>query len=143
MRNLHFQILCLVSLSCLLTYDLSLAIDTAITHAHPNLAGEVAPRQPKLSIHKRSIMNDYRERYYGVAFILPIQAAAQTIEETLDGIVGLAVDELAAGKPARWALKVGRDDVSVTFVSSNRNIPVPWEFIIYSCEALATGVSRG
>ena len=143
MRNLIFQFLSFLWLLGPLNRGLLVPASSISAYAHPTITTQAPPGPFQLRIQKRSILNDYREYYTGSSLILPVRAAAQMLTDALDTVVGLAADQWASDKPAHPSLTLGNHDASITFVSSNRDIPVPWEFIIFFCEELADGVNRG
>lgn len=107
------------------------------------LSSELTPQARRAKVFKRSILTEYTEHSTAVALILPIQAAASYLDHVLDDISISALTEWLGQKPEMSALTLGLDNMSLTFVSSNPNVPVPWQFIMFLCDELAHHVQLG
>lgn len=75
-----------------------------------------------------------------VQMMIPIQAAACYLDETLDTISTMAMAEWVKQTPESLTLTLSNENISLVFASS---IPVPWQFIMFFCDHLADQAQRG
>lgn len=132
----------LLSLSCLISDALSVAVNIPLLLHRPGLSNPERRRTEakRPAIAKRSILDEYIEHAMPIALILPVQNAACYLDETLDTISAMAMAEWAKQTPESSMLTLSNESLSLTFASS---IPVPWQFIMFLCDNLADQAQRG
>ncbi|KAL8933327.1 MAG: hypothetical protein Q9211_005842 [Gyalolechia sp. 1 TL-2023] len=143
MGNLRLVHIWLVAFALLLPPALSAVI--GISEAHPGLRlpRDLPTRSASRSISKRNLLNEYSQHYMGRSLILPIRAAAAFLEDILETLSTTALYHWLQQTPNIPFLSLEKDNVALAFLSSDYNVPVPWEFVIHFCEQLAIEVARG
>ncbi|KAL8903704.1 MAG: hypothetical protein Q9207_003748 [Kuettlingeria erythrocarpa] len=129
-------------LSFLYCLGLSAAIPSLDASAQL-LPGKYPSQTREHRLYKRTVLSEYRQHYTGLSMILPIQAGAGFLEHAFDSMNTRALVEWAKQTPEYVSLTLGKESVSVTFVSSDPNVPVPWQFIIFFCDELAFKAQSG
>lgn len=133
----------LLSLSCLYCLGLSAAIPSPSGHTKFLLPSKDSSPTREPNLHKRTVLSEYREHRTGSSLILPIQAGASVLYHVFDTMNTRAWREWARQTPEYAALVLEKESVSVSFVSSDPMIPVPWQFIMFFCDELAFEAQRG
>ena len=96
------------------------------------------------TVKRSSILSQYRERHWAaMAIFVPVQAAAADLEMMLNTISLIAEDRWAVGMPARWFAELGREHMTLLFMSSDTKVSVPWEFVMHVSHYLKDEVSKG
>lgn len=135
--------LLVIFLSFLYCLGLSAAIPSPGAPSGFLLPGKYPSQTRKPRLHKRTVLSEYRQHYTGVSLILPIQAGAGFLEHAFDSMNTRAWVEWAKETPEYVALTLGKESVSITFISSDSNVPVPWQFIMFFCDELVFKAQSG
>lgn len=143
MRHSFCLISVLLSLSCLFPGILPVVVNPPAGRSTLPIPSKLPTKIHSAAIFKRSILSEYRSHYTGSSLILPIQAAANYLYEALDSMNTLAWNEWAKERAEHSALTLSKESISITFVSSDPNTPVPWQFIMFFCDELAFEAERG
>ena len=133
----------LFSLWCFVSEGLPTVVDNSGIHPSIHLPINNLSRSSSSRYSRRTILDSYRQYATSFAIFLPAQVAAAFFDDTLDTMWAMATTNWFRHASELPALTLEHENLYLTFVSSNLDIPVPWEFVGHFCQHLAEEVNKG